>query len=153
MRVLRRHGHTAATPERQDPLVRTTVRIALEASDGAELARRLLARQGTPRFVEGGRRDEARVLTWLRPYRSAVPALPDPEAGTLFANPAHPDAATFRLLTREGQQVMGEIALREDGATVAGLTLARISILMGALVEAAGRPLTITAVDWQGGLL
>ena len=147
--VARGHGHTAEMPEGKDPLVQTMVRAALQPGTGQEVTRRLLARRHPPRFVDMGKRGTAAVLEWVKPYAGGVQVPAGQKVSALYADDGRPESVTFRILTDDRHQGMGQIAVSADSAEVEALTLSRASVVMGALLEAADSRLTIVSTDWS----
>lgn len=149
LRVARDHGHTSDMPEGKDPLVQTTVRVALQPDEGHEVARRLRERRHPPQFVEMGKRGTAAVLEWVKPYASGVRVPAGHKVSAIYADDGGPESVTFRILTDDKRQGMGQIAVSADGAEVEALTLSRASVLMAALLEVADSRLTIVSTDWS----
>ena len=152
VRILQTNGHTDYEPEGKDPVVLTTARIALDAADREAMIKRLLAREEPPLFAHLGQTDGATVLEWRRPFEGGPRVTPGNKAGVVFGDPSDADRITLRILTDDGQQSMGQIAIADDFAEISCWTLSRASILVGALAEAVGTALVVESVDWRDAL-
>ena len=149
VRILKTNHHTDQEPEGKDPLVLTTVRVALPSGSGRKVMQDLLAREEPPLFVSLGARAGATVLEWRRVFEGGPRVAPGQKAGVVFGDPSDADQITLRILTGDGQQTMGQIAIAGDTAEIECMTLSRASVLVGALEEAAASPLVIESADWR----
>lgn len=70
----------------------------------------------------------------------------------MFGDPSDADQITLRILTDDGQQSMGQIAIADDFTEIDCWTLSRASILVGAPAEAAGSMLAVETVAWRNAL-
>ncbi len=98
-----------------------------------------------------GPRGDARVLEWVKPYKSGLPVPPGQKVSAAYAGNS-PNSVTLRILTDGGHQGMGQFAVFDDRVEVEALTLSRASVLMSTLLAAAGGPVTITASDWRSAV-
>jgi hypothetical protein len=130
----------------------TTARVAMGAGGGGDLARRLLGRRSPPLFVDMGRRGRARVLEWVKPYRSGVDVPAGHKVPAIYADPGSSNGVTFRILTDAAHQGTGQLAVAERTVEMEALTLSRASVLMGVLAATLGSPLAVTSVDWERAL-
>ena len=140
------HGEV---PDGKDALVATQVRVRLDRALAAAAARRLVARREQPWFADRGRRDGAAVVAWVKPHAGGLKARAGHQLAALYEEPGNPSRAVLRIMSDEGHQVMGEIVLGDGWARVEAMTLSRVSVLMGALADAAGVPLDVASAEWQ----
>lgn len=148
MHALGKHPDRTELPEDRDPAVHTTAEAALGLGAGEEAVQRLLARTEPPLFhrVPGPKGET--VLQWRRPH---PPGQGTPVGGgaAVFEEPGRDDQWTLRLRAEDGQQIMGEIRIAGDEASIASLTFSSAAILMSALSAAAGSPPKVRSAQWR----
>jgi hypothetical protein len=152
VRIVREHGRPPDLPDGQDLAIVTTVAATLPPGTGPALVRRVLARRGPPKFVDMGRRGDARILEWVKPYASGMPVPQGHKVSVLYADSGRPDSATIRILTAGGHQGMGQLAVCEDRVEAEAMTLSRASVLVSTLLASVDGPVTITETNWRAGL-
>jgi hypothetical protein len=150
---LRGHPTPRGLPEGKEPLVVTTVELALPPGAGEAVAKALPTRRRTPKFLDLGPPTDApdgHALVWVRPLKGGPPLAIDSshQAAVLFVDPNNTEQMTYRVVFPGGQQGMGRMDVRGDRVTLVAVTLSRVSVLMGVL-SAVASPLTLLGASWK----